>query len=96
MDRYRIYFVGSDGLFSGAQLLECADDQEAIQTAQQLVDGHDVELGRESAFLRDSGTKVSPANSPPQLAAWRRSRGLGAGNSCDETGMCSCALPCRL
>jgi hypothetical protein len=51
VDRYRIYFVGSDGLFSGAQLLECADDQEAIQTARQLVDGHDVELWKGERFV---------------------------------------------
>jgi hypothetical protein len=48
---YRIYFVGSDGLFSGAQFLECADDQEAIQKARQLVDGHDVELWNGERFV---------------------------------------------
>jgi hypothetical protein len=51
MDRYHIYFVGSDGLFSGAQFLECADDQEAIQKAQQFVDGHDVELWDGKRFV---------------------------------------------
>jgi hypothetical protein len=51
MQRYRIYTVGSDGLFSSAQFLECVDEQEAIQKARQFVDGHDVELWDGDRFV---------------------------------------------
>ena len=41
---YRVYLIGSDGLFHNAVPLKCGDDDEAIEKARQLVDGHDVEL----------------------------------------------------
>jgi hypothetical protein len=44
MPEYRVYVIGSDGHFFNSVPLECADDAEAIQRAEQLVDGHDVEL----------------------------------------------------
>jgi hypothetical protein len=39
---YRAYTVGRDGHFNGIEPLNCADDAEAIEKAQRLVDGHDV------------------------------------------------------
>jgi hypothetical protein len=44
MPEYRVYIVGSDGHFFDAVPLECADDAEAMERAEQLVDGHDIEL----------------------------------------------------
>jgi hypothetical protein len=44
MPEYRAYIVGSDGHFSNFQVVECADDDEAMEQARQLVDGHDIEL----------------------------------------------------
>jgi hypothetical protein len=44
MPEYRVYIVGSDGHFQKAVPLECANDDAAKQQAEQLVDGHDVEL----------------------------------------------------
>jgi hypothetical protein len=44
MPEYRVYIVGSDGHFFNSVEIECADDAEATEKAQQLVDGHDVEL----------------------------------------------------
>jgi hypothetical protein len=44
MAEYRAYQVGSDGRFIGFEPLVCADDSEATERAEQLVDGHDVEL----------------------------------------------------
>jgi hypothetical protein len=44
MPDYRVYIIGSDGHFFDSVQLECADDTEAKKLAQQLVDGHDVEL----------------------------------------------------
>jgi hypothetical protein len=44
MPDYRAYVVGLDGHFIDSIELECADDSEAMKQAEQLVDGHDVEL----------------------------------------------------
>jgi hypothetical protein len=44
MPYYRAYIVGRDGHFQQAIDLDCTDDDAAIQSAKQLVDGHDVEL----------------------------------------------------
>jgi hypothetical protein len=41
---YRAFIVGSDGHFTGSELLICADDAEAIAKAKRLVINHDVEL----------------------------------------------------
>lgn len=41
---YRVYLIGSDGHFYNAVPPKCTDDDEAIEKARQLVDGHDVEL----------------------------------------------------
>jgi hypothetical protein len=44
MSEYRVYIIGSDGHFIRAIQLDCADDKAAIESAKQLVNGHDVEL----------------------------------------------------
>ena len=44
MAEYRAYILAPDGRIMRPVDLECDDDDAAIKTAQQLVDGHDVEL----------------------------------------------------
>jgi hypothetical protein len=44
MPDYRAYLIGSDGHFFNSVALDAPDDEAAIVTAKQLVDGHDVEL----------------------------------------------------
>ena len=44
MHQYRIYTFRDDGHFSGVQRIECADEKQAVQKAQQLVEGEDGEL----------------------------------------------------
>jgi hypothetical protein len=44
MSDYRAYIIGSDGHFYKKVDLDASDDMAAIAAAQQLVDGHDVEL----------------------------------------------------
>ena len=51
MPEYRVYIVGSDGHFHDSVPLECADDTEAMKHAEQLVDGHDVELWNRARFV---------------------------------------------
>jgi hypothetical protein len=44
MPDYRAYIIGSDGEFHESVKLDCADDNVAILKAEQIVDGHHVEL----------------------------------------------------
>jgi hypothetical protein len=44
MPEYRTYFIGLDGHFQKSVRLECANDDAAKAQAEQLVDGHDIEL----------------------------------------------------
>jgi hypothetical protein len=44
MVEYRMYIVGTDGHFIGYEPLVCVDDDDAVATAKQFVDGHDIEV----------------------------------------------------
>lgn len=44
MAEYRAFPIGVDGHFIGFEPLVCDSDDEAIDKAKRLVDGHDVEL----------------------------------------------------
>jgi hypothetical protein len=44
MADYRVYLVGTDGNFYDVVPLVCTDDAEAIEHAQRLAVGYDVEL----------------------------------------------------
>jgi hypothetical protein len=44
MEHYRVYVIGQDGHFIKSIDLSCADDSAAIESAKQLIDGHDLEL----------------------------------------------------
>ena len=41
---HRACIIGSDGRFDRSVTLDCADDAEAMTRAEQLLDGHDIEL----------------------------------------------------
>jgi hypothetical protein len=41
---YRVFVIGPDGHVRDRYELSCADEVEARERAEQLVDGHDVEL----------------------------------------------------
>lgn len=44
MPFYHVYFIDRDYPSRLPEVVECANDQEAMERAQQLVDGQDVEL----------------------------------------------------
>jgi hypothetical protein len=44
MPLYRTYIIGRADHFWGAEDIDCADDQEAIQKVQRTMDGRDVEV----------------------------------------------------
>jgi hypothetical protein len=60
MPAYRIYTIGRFGHFSSAEDIECADDQEAIQKAQQAVNVCDVELWEQRRFIARLPCKPTP------------------------------------
>ncbi|MCS3497630.1 hypothetical protein M2189_003412 [Bradyrhizobium japonicum] len=41
---YRAYLLDQDGHIFGAHGFDAVDDEEALQKARRLVDGHDVEI----------------------------------------------------
>jgi hypothetical protein len=52
MPDYRIFKMGNDGKISGpAQVIDCADEQEAIRTASQALDGKAAELWEGARFI---------------------------------------------
>jgi hypothetical protein len=52
VNEYRAYIVGADGHFISYRAFRCADDNEAVTWAKQLVDGHDVELWTGERFVK--------------------------------------------
>jgi len=51
MPAYRTYIIGRADHFWGAEDIECADDQAAMQKVQQTMDGRDVELWERRRFI---------------------------------------------
>jgi hypothetical protein len=46
VQQYRFYFIGPDGghIDGPPMIVECKDDQSAVETAQQLLDGKAIEV----------------------------------------------------
>jgi hypothetical protein len=44
MTDYRVYVLGDDSHVMRRIELECADDNAAVESAKQYIDGHDIEL----------------------------------------------------
>lgn len=51
MSGYRVYLFGQDGHIAKGEIIECTNDEEAIQKAKQFVHGCDVELWQLSRFI---------------------------------------------
>jgi hypothetical protein len=47
MTYYRVYFIGNDGHFMSVIELDCPNDNAAIESARQFINGHDIELWQE-------------------------------------------------
>jgi hypothetical protein len=56
MSEYRVYVIGDDGKFVRAIQLDCQNDGAAIETAKQLIDGHDIELWQRDRRIARFGT----------------------------------------
>jgi hypothetical protein len=44
MVRYRIFVLGNDGRYLRVETVEVDEDHSALKHAQQVVNGHDVEI----------------------------------------------------
>jgi hypothetical protein len=68
MVHYRAYHVDDHNRVFGTAILVCADDQSAIEHAERLVNGHDVEVWRRERLVvrltTKSATKQTPKQSP--------------------------------
>ena len=51
MTDYRVYVMGTDGHIANAILLDCVDDNAAIESAKQLVNGRDLELWQRDRLI---------------------------------------------
>ena len=51
MAHYRAYILNRAGRIMEAVDLDCADDAAATESAKQLVDGHDVELWKDTRVV---------------------------------------------
>jgi hypothetical protein len=52
MRPYRIFFLGQDGhIKQPPEIIECPDDQTAIEKAKQLLDGRTVEIWESSRLV---------------------------------------------
>jgi hypothetical protein len=46
---YRLYTLDRRGkVLASPRIVECKDDEEALEVARQHVDGHDIEIWRDS------------------------------------------------
>jgi hypothetical protein len=59
---YRAYVIGRDGHFIKSIDLSCADHSAAVESAKQLIDGHDIELwqGDRKIAKFDGNPKMQP------------------------------------
>jgi hypothetical protein len=68
---YRIFVMGNGRRFTSQRTFVCANDQHAIVWAEQLVDGHDVELWSGTRFVihlsaagEPGGSRAGPVQTP--------------------------------
>jgi hypothetical protein len=51
MSEYRVYVIGDDGHIVSAIQLDCPDDNAAIESAIQFVNGRDIELWQHDRLI---------------------------------------------
>ena len=51
MSEYRIYVLGVDAQIIAAVKLERPNDDAAIESARELLDGHDIEIWQEARIV---------------------------------------------
>jgi len=75
MPNYRFYFVDHNNQFRDVRVANCADDQEAIEQAQMLVSGLDIEIWDHArAVRRVTSNPWVPAAAQPRCGDGSRLR----------------------
>jgi hypothetical protein len=64
MPGYYIYTLGDDGHVRGRVTVICGDDEEAKRRAEQLVDGHAVELWQEARKIAEFHPSTGVISTP--------------------------------
>jgi hypothetical protein len=59
VNEYRAFLIGHDGHIRSSRAFVCGDDADAIVWAEQLVDGHDIELWSGERFVRRVNAAVT-------------------------------------
>ena len=67
VNEYRAYSMGHDGHIRSSRAFVCEDDADAIVWAEQLVDGHDIELWSGERFVRRVNTRPSREDEARQV-----------------------------
>ena len=60
---YRLYFLGADGHFVGAEPFECGGDKEAIELARAETGDRSSELWQEARMV--TAIRPQPGQAPP-------------------------------
>ena len=58
MTFYRVYFIGNDGHFVSVIELDCHNDNAAIESARQFINGHDIERWQEDRKIAKLGRNL--------------------------------------
>jgi hypothetical protein len=61
VNEYRAYMIGDDGHLLSSRVFVTGNDADAIVWAEQMVDGHDVELWSGERFVRRVNATHNPA-----------------------------------
>jgi hypothetical protein len=68
---YRVYVMGKGRRFTSNRTFVCANDENAIIWAQQLVDGHGVELWSGTRFVTHLNATGEPSAIPHEVTDGR-------------------------
>ena len=60
MAEYRIYTVGIDGHFISFEPFVGDDDEQAVEKAKQILDGHDLQIWSGPRYVRSLESKDKP------------------------------------
>ena len=64
MTEYRAYVMGHDGHIKSSRAFVCENDADAIVWAEQMVDGHDIELWSGDRIVKRLSATGSRTRSP--------------------------------
>jgi hypothetical protein len=67
---YRVYVMGEGRRFTGHRTFVCINDENALVWAQQLVDGHSIELWSGTRFVTHFNAAGERSAIRPSVTPW--------------------------